>query len=161
MKNQRLVNNLVLLWLGCYAGLTYAANTFAQDALSYDWASLMFAAFAGLLGGFLRTILTLAGEKRVVLDILRESWKDALVALVGGGLVYLAIQGVASMGWINVPRDMRILLVVGAGFSRGRWLGVIERGAADLVARGRGAITGGAASVDVPASAAMPLESKR
>jgi len=153
MKRQKLVNSLLLLWLCCYSGLLYAAAgmTTAQELMQYDWQSFFMAALAGLLGGFLRTILTLASEKRVVLDILRESWKDCLVAVVGGGIVYLILQALSSLNYFVIPRDVRILLIVGAGFSRGRWLGIVEKGANDLVARGRGIVRGDTPPATVPA----------
>lgn len=149
------VNTLLFLWLCCYTGLTYAAGTLYDDFKTYDWGSLWVAACAGMLGGFLQTILTLSSDKRIVLDILRDAWKDLVVALVGGMIVFIIVQAVSSMGWITIPRDVRILLIVGAGFSRGRWQWAIGKLASDAVTRGRTVVRG-----DPPTSANAPLESK-
>jgi len=119
MKSTKITNYLLFAWLCCYTGLSYAAGSFYDDARGYDWSSLGVAACAGMLGGFLQTILTLSSDKRIVLDILRDALKDLVVALVGGIIVFIVVQAVASMNWITIPRDVRILLIVGAGFSRG------------------------------------------
>ena len=158
MKHAKLVNVLGLLWLWCFAGLTWAANTFAQDVRGYDWESLLWGAAAGLLGGALRTILTLATDSRVVLDILRESWKDAIVALIGGGVAYALVQAAASLHLFEVSRDLRMLIIVGFGWSRGRWMGKLDKITGDAINAARRKYLG--ATADAPSSAAMPLSDK-
>jgi hypothetical protein len=150
MKTPRVTNCLLFIWLCCYTGLSYAAGSLYDDAKSYDWGSLWVAACAGMLGGFLQTILTLSSDKRIVLDIIKDAGKDLVVALIGGLAVYLCIQ--AASGFVTIPRDVRILLIVGAGFSRGRWQWVIAKFAGDAVNRGRGLVRG-----EPPTSAAAPL----
>lgn len=161
MNRLRLINRLVPLWLACYTGLTLAAaSSFAQDVRGYDFESLAFSAFAGLLGGALRTILTLAGENRVVLSVAREAWKDAIVALLAGLVAYVVIQGVNSTGYFTVPRDLRMLLITAAGWLRMGFFGRLDKLATTAVnavdRKIRGA--GGNAPPEAPSSAAVPLQ---
>lgn len=155
MKTPKTTNALILIWLCCYTGLTYAAGSLFDDAKTYDWGSLWVAACAGMLGGFLQTILTLSSDKRVVLDILKDTVKDLMIALVGGLVVYLVIQAVISAQIVAIPRDVRILLIVGAGFSRGRWQWALSKFANDAVTRGRTFVRG-----DPPTSTSAPLGDK-
>ncbi|MGJ7497176.1 hypothetical protein ACSFA8_19105 [Variovorax sp. RT4R15] len=131
----------------------------------YDWASLLCALAAGLLDGASRTILTLVGEKEIVGNIRLVLMKDLVVAMIGSGFAYIAIQGYNSIAGavtiITLPaiaRDFRILVIVVAGASRGRWLGVVDRFATDALANARQKLRGGAA--EDPPSIRAPLESK-
>lgn len=159
MKNPRLVSAFVLLWLATYTGLVYAASL-TQDFATFDYVSLGVAGVAGLLGALLRTILTLAQERYLVLDVLKQARRDFVIGFIGGLATYGVIQGLASWGVVTVPRDMRILIIVAAGFSRGAWLPVMKRGAKDLIDNGSAKLRGGAAVSDDPPSVVSPLEPK-
>jgi hypothetical protein len=159
----KIVNRLVCAWLCCYSALCYANTTFAQDVHNYDWVSLLFALAAGLLGGAARTILTLVSERELVGHVRLVLVKDLVVALMGGGVAYLLIQGYnawsASLSMVSLPavtRDFRVLLIVAAGFSRGRWMGVIDRFATDAIANASSKLRGGGAPSSPP-SVAAPL----
>ncbi|MGJ7497450.1 hypothetical protein ACSFA8_20580 [Variovorax sp. RT4R15] len=162
---QRTTSCLLVAWLLCYSALSYAASTLVDDVAQYDWASLLCALAAGLLGGAGRTILTLVGEKEIVGNIRLVLMKDLVVAMIGGGFAYIAIQGYNSVAGavtiVSLPaiaRDFRILVIVVAGASRGRWLGVVDRFATDAIANARQKMRGGAA--EDPPSITAPLESK-
>lgn len=162
---KRTTNHLLFAWLLCYSALSYAASTLAEDVAQYDWASLLCALAAGLLGGAGRTILTLVGEKEIVGNIRLVLMKDLVVAMIGGGCAYIAIQGYNSIAGavtiVTLPaiaRDFRILVIVVAGASRGRWLGVIDRFTTDAIANARQKLRGGAP--EDPPSIRAPLESK-
>lgn len=159
MKTPRSASAFLILWLASYTTLVYASSSLVQDVVGYDVASLIVAGAGGLLGALLRTILTLAQEKYLVLDVLKQSRRDFVIGFVGGLLTYGVIQGLSSWGVVSVPRDMRILVIVAAGFSRGKWLPVMQNGAADLVAAGRQKLRNGAPPEDSP-SVVAPLEPK-
>lgn len=162
---QRRVNQAFFLWLACYSALCYANTTLVQDVLAYDWMSLLFAAAAGLLGGAARTIFTLVSERALVGNVKTLLMKDLAVAIFGGAIMYIAIQGynsgAAAITLVKLPtivQDLRILLILWAGFSRGRWLGVLDRFAADAIANASSKLRGGAP--DSPPSVAAPLGEK-
>lgn len=159
-------NRLLSLWLLSYGALSYAATTFAQDVAAYDWRSLLLAGCAGLLGGVGRTILTLMSERQFVGNLQWLIVKDLIVALIGGGFAFLCVEGYndwsSGLSIVQLPpidRGFRVLVVVIAGASRGRWLGVVDRLASDAIANARKRLRGGA-PVDAPTSAAVPLEGK-
>ena len=159
MNRSRLINVMCVAWLAGYTTLVSAAgNTFAQDVLGYDYMSLAFAAAAGLFGGAARTIFTLASDKLVVLSIWREFLKDAVVAVVGGAVAYVVVQGLNGLDWVHVPRDLRMLIVVGAGWSRGKWFGTLNRATENLVDNVMQKARGGAP--EGPSSATVPLGEK-
>lgn len=162
---QKTTSRLLVVWLLCYSALTYAASTLAQDVAQYDWASLLCAFAAGLLGGAGRTILTLVSDKEFVGNIRLVLVKDLVVAMIGGGFAYIAIQGyngiAAGLTIVTLPpiaRDFRILVIVVAGASRGRWLGVVDRFTTDAIANARQKLRGGAA--EPPPSVTAPLGEK-
>jgi len=151
-----------LAWLCSYNTLIWASTSFAQDIHNYDWMSLLLAAAAGLLGGAGRTILTLVSPRALVGNVPVLLLKDLVVALVGGAVVYMIIQGynswAGSLTYFNLPpitRDFRVLLIVLAGGSRGRWLGVVDRFATDAIANARKKLGAGIAA-DLPSVAAAP-----
>lgn len=154
----------VLLWLTAFCTLTYAQTTLAQDLASYDWASLALAFAAGLVGGAGRTILTLASGYQLVGNIRLVLLKDMVVALIGGAFAFLCIQGYNSFvgGWTDwtmpqITRDFRVLIIVLAGASRGRWLGVLDRLAADAIANARHKLRGAAPQEELPTTVPAPL----
>ena len=156
------INRALILWLGCYSTLTWASTTYAQDILAFDYMSLVFAAASGLLGGAARTIITMISPRALVGNVKVLLMKDLVVALVGGAVVYMVIQGynawVASMTLVTLPpiaRDLRVLLVVAAGYSRGRWLGIVDRLATNALANFQAKLPGGAPN-DPPAAVVPP-----
>lgn len=164
----RMINRLVGLWLMCFCALSYAATTtFAQDVASYDWSSLLLAGAAGLLGGAGRTLLTLVSEKQFVGNLRWVLLKDLVVALIGGGFAYLCVQGyndwARTLSIVSLPqvdRGFRVLIIVLAGASRGRWLGVVDRFASDAIANARQKLRGGAPTDEPAITATLPLETK-
>lgn len=163
---QRRVNQALFLWVACYSALCYANTTLVQDVMAYDWMSLLFATAAGLLGGAARTILSLVSERALVGNVKTLLFKDLVVALFGGFFMYLGIQGynslASSLTLVKLPavvQDLRILLILWAGFSRGRWLGTVDRFAADLIANASSKLRGGAPP-ESPPSIAAPLGEK-
>lgn len=165
MPNLLLVRRLALAWLVCYSGLVWAAvSPYYQDVMVYDYASLGFAAATSLVGAAARTILNLASDKVIVVNVWREASKDAVVALIGGAAVYVLLQGVAAFWPFLVAREMRLLLILSTGFGLGRWQALLFDLAGDVVARLRAWLRGGGMmpppSSGGPSSVAAPLSDK-
>lgn len=162
MANKRLADVLMFTWLVCWTGFCYAASggSLAQEALQFDWGSMLTAMLAGLFGGALRTVLVLAGKASILIDILREARKDVAFAAVGGIVIYGAILMLSLFGVYEVPRGARLLVIASAGFSRGAWFKMVELGAGDFVLRIRTWVRGGVPPKDPPPSSITPLETK-
>jgi hypothetical protein len=109
--------------------------------------------------------LTLVSEKEFVGNIKIVLLKDLVVALIGGGFAYLAIQGYntfatsVNLSLPQIARDWRILIIVLAGASRGRWLGVVDKFTTAAIANARQKLRNGMPG-DPPPSAAMPITEK-
>lgn len=160
---RRRVDLFILAWLTTYSALCYAQSSLAQDLAGYDWVSLLLAFAAGLVGGAARTILTLVSSEQLVGSVRLVLLKDMVVALFGGAAAFLLIQGynswVEGLTSIDLPaitRDFRVLIIVAAGASRGRWLGIVDRFTADAIANARQRLRG-AAPPEPAASMPAPL----
>jgi hypothetical protein len=158
----------VLFWfMASYAGLVYAAS-FAQDMRDFDFASFGLAAVAGLLSGMGRTLISLLSETRPVFSLWPEMLKDAFVALFGGGVVFLCIAAyngtaagatVLGMTLPSCTSELRLLLILWAGASRGRWQSALDQFASDAIANARQRLRGGA-PVDPSSTNTMSLSDK-
>ena len=140
MKNPRLAYGLMVCW-AVLAGATIprAANAMglAAEMAIYDVRSLGWAVLIALLGGALRTIYTLATDDRVVWDQLRESWRDAVISLLAGGAVYVAMEAGRAWFGIKLPFEVRFALLLVAGVARVRtftWLTNVGGRIADMAA---------------------------
>ena len=115
MKHDRRVTCLIALWAIVFAQ-TVRAATLSEFMGGNDWQSLQWAAGLALLGGALRTILSLQ-SREIVWSIAGEAAWDALKALLAGALTFLTIEAVRSSGWA-VPSEVRFLAVLTAGIFR-------------------------------------------
>lgn len=156
MKHKFAVQVLLLLWVFTTTRIVYAA-TFLQDAKAFDYESLMTAAVAGLCGGALRTIFTLANDNRAVFAILREARKDAVSAALAGGAVYALMIAFESKWPGSITRELRFVGVVAAGWIGSGVFYTIGRLARAKVDGQAAEFRAGAASTDVPSSAPVPL----
>lgn len=140
IEHVRAVAVAVPTW--CWAFLWLWPRAAAADALSaefllYDWWSLAYAAGLGLLGGALAMIVALATDRRVVLQVLTESGRNAVVSPIAGAAAYLGLKALTAAGWIPaLTTEPRFLLIVGAGWAGiafFRWVrGIAGQGAASL-----------------------------
>lgn len=157
MMHKAAVNVLILLWLMAVTRLAQA-TTLTQEFMAYDYASLTTAAIAGLCGGALRTIFTLASDNRAVFVVLKEARRDLIVSAMAGGAVYVALAALESVRPGTVTRELRFLLILAAG-----WIGTGVFNAVGRLGRAKvdGLATkfqGGAAlPKDPPVSADVPL----
>lgn len=123
-SNPKLVSALVLFWLYAYTRFVFAAELlapFSQDVKGFDFESCTVAMGAGLLGGAGRTIYSLASERIVVGNLWREGAKDATLALMGGAVAWFIVTLLANYFPAIMTREARMLAIVAAGASRGRW----------------------------------------
>ncbi len=156
-------SRLILVWIASFHGLVWASTTFAQDVAAYDWLSLVFALAAGLLGGAGRTVLTLVSQTTVVGNTRVLLLKDLVVALIGGGVAYLCLQGwnsfAGAFSLVALPvvtRDLRVLIILAAGYSRGRWLGLVDRLASEVIDTARAKLRQGTNDVPAPPAGGQP-----
>lgn len=166
MKLSARVQTLFAIWLATYSGLLWAANSLKDDLKDFDYLSLVLAACAGLAAGALRTLISLMQERRALLDIRYEAVKDIVVAFAGGLIAYIIIQGYNSFvvgKWFGlalpaITGDLRIMIIVIVGASRGAWMRTVDKVTTDIVDNARTKIRGGVPPD--PASITAPLEGK-
>ena len=116
MTRHRFVVVLMFLWALLFVR-TVRAATLSEFMGTYDSQLLHWAAATALLGGLIRTILSLESDKRVITDIAKTAAWDAAKALIAGMLAFFVIQAVRSSG-IAVPSEIRFTAVLAAGWSR-------------------------------------------
>lgn len=93
------------------------AESLEREARLYDWTSLGYAAGLGLLGGFLAIIYALASDRRVVLTVLADAGRNALVSPIAGMAAYLTLKAAVSFGWMHLTTEPRFLIIVGSGWA--------------------------------------------
>lgn len=116
MTRPRLKFLLLFLWSFLFVK-TVKAATMAEFVGGYDSQLLQWAAATALLGGVVRTILSLESDKRIIKDIAHEAMWDMGKALVAGLAAFLLIQALRSAGWA-IPSEVRFTAVLAAGWHR-------------------------------------------
>lgn len=116
MNRHRVVTLLMVLWALMFVH-TVRAATVSEFLGGYDHQLLQWAAATALLGGVIRTILSLESDRRVVRDIASTAAWDAVKALVAGMLAFIAIQAIRSSGFL-IPSEIRFTAVLVAGWCR-------------------------------------------
>lgn len=116
MSRHRL--SLALLFVWCLVVVkTVQATTLGDFVGPYEGQLLAWAAVTALLGGMIRTILSLESDKRVIKDIAREAVWDAFKSLTAGMVAFFLIQALRSSGW-QIPAEVRFAAVMAAGWQR-------------------------------------------
>lgn len=154
------IKYLLLAWLVGYTGLCYAASSLFDEMVAFDWRSVGAAAAAGMFGGLLKTILLLSSKNVLVLDVLRQSWRDLLVAMVGGVIVYGIMIVAQMLGLYTVPSLARMLILVGVGFTRGKWQSFVE-GVGYAAKKKALSMLGDDMRTQPPPSSVMPLNDQK
>lgn len=116
MNRHRVTIALMFFWAILFVKTVQAA-TLSEFMGGYDNQLLQWAAATALLGGVIRTILSLESDKRVIIDIAKTAAWDAAKALVAGMLAFIVIQAIRSSG-IAIPSEIRFTAVLAAGWSR-------------------------------------------
>ena len=107
---------LMGVWILCFTKVVRAA-TLSEFMGNYDSELLQWAAATAVLGGMIRTILSLESDRRVIKDIFKTAVADAFKALIAGLFMFLAVQSIRSVGWA-VPSEIRFTAVLVAGWQR-------------------------------------------
>lgn len=131
LNNRRLVLSILMhVWLGLFV-YTYpravAAASFADDMRNFDYESIVWAMVTGLLGGFARTVVSLASDKMIVENIWREATKDAVVSIIAALAAYVSLEAVRAVYWPLLPSPARFAFILFAGASRVAFFGHINR----------------------------------
>ena len=116
MKREAVTTFLIFLWALMFTQLVRAA-TIAEFMGAYDPKLLSFAAGSAVMGGWIRTILSLEDDNRIVREKLKEAVWDTGKALVAGMVAFFLIQALRSSGYL-VPSEVRFGAVVAAGWAR-------------------------------------------
>jgi hypothetical protein len=116
MSKDKFTILLLTFWSLLFAK-TVKAATLSEFMGGYDGQLLQWAAATALLGGLLRTILSLQSDTRVVRHIAVEAAWDALKALVAGMLAFVLIQALRGAGYA-VPSEVRFAAILVAGVAR-------------------------------------------
>ena len=116
MRRDLPITILLFFWLMLVSKLAQAA-TLTEFMGPYDPGLIWWAAGLSVVGGWLRTIMSLQGDSRYVIEKFQESLWDTLKALVAGMATFFAIQAIRSTGY-TIPSEVRFGAVVAAGWSR-------------------------------------------
>ena len=116
ITRHHVVITLMTLWALMFVR-TVRAATLNEFMGGYDHLLFQWAAATCLLGGCIRTILSLESDHRAVRDIASTALWDALKSLVAGMLAFIAIQFVRSLG-VMIPSEVRFTAVLVAGWCR-------------------------------------------
>jgi hypothetical protein len=104
-----------------------AAGTFAEDMRDYDYESVLWAIVTGLLGGFARTLVSLASDKMIVDNVWKEAIKDALVSIIAGVSALIFLEALRAVYWPSLPSPARFAFILFAGASRVAFFGQINK----------------------------------
>jgi hypothetical protein len=107
--------------------------TLAQYVVALDWNSAGVSALIALIGGAARTAISLFREEQTIKSAVRETLKDAVLALVTGGVCFVVLALLVS--WYSPPLPAQAGFIFIAGFARGKfidWLDVAFGKALDL-----------------------------
>lgn len=132
MKREAVTTLLIFVWTLMFTQLVRASSV-AQFVGPYDPELIYFAAGSAVMGGWIRTILSLQNDSRVVKDKLSEAAWDTGKALVAGMTAFFIVQALRSSGYM-IPIEVRFGAVVAAGWSRMAsvdWLATLAKGWVD------------------------------
>lgn len=114
MKREALTTALIFIWALLFTHLVRAA-TIAEFVGPYDPSLIYWAAGFSVLGGLLRTILSLQGDGRVIVEKAKEWVWNIVNGFIAGMVAFFGVQAMRSMGYA-VPIELRFGAVVAAGW---------------------------------------------
>ncbi|HEY8359262.1 MAG TPA: hypothetical protein VIL30_17575 [Ramlibacter sp.] len=135
LAHARAVGLAFLTWCSGFLWLwprAVRAATLEAEFRVYDWTSMFYAGCLGLLGGMLALIVALASDKRVVMEVVKESGRNALVSPIAGAGAYLLLKTIASLGWLTLSTEPRFLIIVGSGWAGIAFFQLVREGAGKL-----------------------------
>lgn len=159
------VRRMALVWVVCYSWMVYAyaaIPTLSAEVSGYDYSSLMWAALFGFMGGVGGTIVSLMSDKVIVLYVWRQMLRDLVVALIGGAFIYVVFLWLQTLSPAIFNKELRMLAIVLAGASKGRWRDAATRLVADGLVNASAKIFGSQPRPPEvpPPSVAAPLSDK-
>lgn len=116
MKREIFTTALLFVWLLLVSRLVQA-TTLVEFMGPYDIGLIYWAAGLSVIGGWLRTIMSLQGDDRYVMEKFTEAVWDTFKALISGLFTFFVIQAIRSAGY-TIPNEVRFGAVVVAGWSR-------------------------------------------
>jgi len=116
LTRRHIVVGLMTLWALMFVH-TVRAATLNEFMGGYDQLLFQWAAASALLGGGIRTILSLESDKRAIRHIASTALWDAAKSLVAGMLAFVVIQALRSSGFM-IPSEIRFTAVLVAGWCR-------------------------------------------
>lgn len=158
MKRKFTVSALVALWL--VVAFTVQAASFTDEVRGWDYESFMWGAVAGLVGGALRTIFTLASDTRPVFFVLLEARKDMVISLLAGAVAYLILIALSSKYPNLVTPEIRMLVIMGAGWARNGFFARVQQLLTSKLDDMNVKMRNGAPAADPVPSTKMPLDPK-
>jgi hypothetical protein len=140
--NCRLRALVLCLWLallsGCLPAAAQVLNEVEQGLTtglaSYDYRSIVWGVLVAAVGGFGRTVLTLLSPSVIVLDALKETWRDLLIAALAGAVADVILQAVQSVG-VHIPIPLQVLILSACGWARMGTFAFFERSGHTLADR--------------------------
>ncbi len=106
-----------LSWSFPAAAQALGDATLSTGLRGYDFESIGWGILVAAVGGFGRRVLTLLSPNVIVIDALREAWKDLFIAALAG-----AVGTVGLMAWQSVfdpvPVPLAVLILAACGWAR-------------------------------------------
>lgn len=108
------------VWLALMSwSLPAAAQSLGDGLKTYDFESLAWGVLVAAVGGSGRTVLTLLSTETLVLSVLREAWKDLVIAALAGAVTYMIVAAYNSFESMpKLPVPVTVLLLAAAGWAR-------------------------------------------
>jgi len=107
----------------------------ADGLKHYDIEFLGWCVLVAVVGGFGRTVLTLLSAEIVVLEVVRETWKDLLIAALAGAVASVMLAAVQSLG-VAITAPLEVLILAACGWARMAFFAWAERSARTVAERG-------------------------
>jgi len=114
---------VLVAWL---AALSYSLPAAAQAITSqslpgsmkdYDLEFVGWCILVATVGGCGRTVLTLLSPDVAALNVIKEAWRDLLIAALAGACAAAILQAVHSIG-VNIPVPVDVLILAACGWAR-------------------------------------------
>lgn len=151
--NPRSLRLLAVLWMASCSAMVYAGAlvpSLATELDAYDWPSVLFAGGFGVMGGIGATIVRLMSTKVFVLYPWRQLIRDLVVAMIGGAVIYMLFLWLQTVSPSIFNKELRMIAIIIAGASQGRWRDVVSRFAVDGVAAGFARVFPSTTRTDAP-----------
>lgn len=114
---------ILCAWLAAYSYALPAAaenitvvSTMSAGLRDYEYTFVGWGVLLAVVGGFGRTVLTLLSPDVVILSVLRETWRDLLVAALAGVIASMLMLAVRALG-VDIPTPVAVLVLGACGWA--------------------------------------------